>query len=165
MSAYPPGGTETPVQHLALLRAIYIPGAVNWAADFLSRTGPTPGEWKLQPEVVVLIWAQFCMAQTKLFASAEKAHYRMWFSLKGQRGPLAVAIACFSSDSPGTPQDHPRPLQSDVDPPSVRRAGRIDKKKCADSSEQIALCMVVRVRLFKSLDHINRPLQQPTSGL
>ena len=35
-------------QHLASLKAIFIPGIVNRAADLLSRTGPPPGEGRLQ---------------------------------------------------------------------------------------------------------------------
>ncbi len=38
-------------QYLASLRAINIPGVVNRAVDLLSRTGPTPREWRLYPEV------------------------------------------------------------------------------------------------------------------
>lgn len=41
---------------LSSLRAVYIPGVANKAADLLSRTGPLPGEWHLHPEVVRLIW-------------------------------------------------------------------------------------------------------------
>ncbi len=55
---------------LASIRAIYIPVVVNRAADLLSRTGPPPGEWRLHPEVVGLIWDRFGRAHTDLFASA-----------------------------------------------------------------------------------------------
>ncbi|XP_052449323.1 uncharacterized protein LOC128011199 [Carassius gibelio] len=75
---------------LASLRAIYIPGKVNRAADLLSRTGPLPGEWRLHPEVVHLIWTRFGRAHTDLFASAETTHCKMWFSLSGQGGPLGL---------------------------------------------------------------------------
>ena len=77
-------------QHLASLRAVYIPGVANQAADLLSRTGPLPGEWRLHPEVVALLWAQFGMACADLFASAETTHCRMWFSLMGRGGPLGL---------------------------------------------------------------------------
>ncbi|XP_030272829.1 uncharacterized protein LOC115581680 [Sparus aurata] len=88
----PPGGHLLfwAAQHLASLRAVYIPGIANRAADLLSRTGPLPGEWRLHPEVVALLWAQFGMACADLFASAETTHCRMWFSLLGRGGPLGL---------------------------------------------------------------------------
>ncbi|CAM4724403.1 unnamed protein product [Leuciscus chuanchicus] len=44
---------------LLSLRAAYLPGVQNIGADTLSRQGPRPGEWKLHPEVVELIWRDF----------------------------------------------------------------------------------------------------------
>lgn len=41
---------------LASLRAMHIPGALNVSADFMSRQLPRPGEWRLHPEVVLLLW-------------------------------------------------------------------------------------------------------------
>lgn len=52
----------------------------NRAADLLSRTGPLPGEWRLHPEVVALLWSRFGRAQTNLFASAETTHCESWFT-------------------------------------------------------------------------------------
>ncbi len=66
---------------LLSLRATYIPGALNIEADILSRQGLRPGEWRLHPEVVELIWKEFGQAQVDLFASRETSHCPLWFSL------------------------------------------------------------------------------------
>ncbi|XP_067233771.1 uncharacterized protein [Chanodichthys erythropterus] len=66
---------------LLSLRAAYIPGHQNVGADILSRQGPRPGEWRLHPEVVELIWEKFGRAQVDLFASKETSHCPLWFSL------------------------------------------------------------------------------------
>ncbi len=66
---------------LLSLRAAYIPGTHNIEADILSRQGLRPGEWRLHPEVVELIWREFSQAQVDLFASRETSHCPLWFSL------------------------------------------------------------------------------------
>ncbi len=66
---------------LLSLRATYIPGVHNIGADILSRQGLRPGEWRLHPEVVELIWKKFGQAQVDLFASRETSHCPLWFSL------------------------------------------------------------------------------------
>ena len=106
----PPGGTRLlrclhvaqtllfwAAQYLASLRAVYIPGIANQAADLLSRTGPLPGEWRLHLQVVALLWAQFGMACIDLFAAA---HCMMWFSLMGG-GALWVWMLCLTSGRTG----------------------------------------------------------------
>ena len=75
---------------LASLRAIYVPGVENTAADLLSRSGPLAGEWRLHPEVVSQLWARFGRASVDLFASHENTHCGLWFSLTGQGGPLGL---------------------------------------------------------------------------
>ena len=74
--------------HLASLRAVYIPGVQNRAADLLSRTGPLPGEWRLHPGVVTQLWSQFGRARVDLFASSETTHCDRWFSIRDQWAPL-----------------------------------------------------------------------------
>ncbi len=54
---------------LLSLRAACIPGVQNIGADILSRQGLRPGEWRLYPEVVEMIWREFGQAQVDLFAS------------------------------------------------------------------------------------------------
>ncbi len=66
---------------LLSLRATCIPGAHNIGADILSRQGLRPGEWRLHPEVVELMWKEFGQAQVDLFASRETSHCPLWFSL------------------------------------------------------------------------------------
>ncbi|XP_051740767.1 uncharacterized protein LOC127507586 [Ctenopharyngodon idella] len=66
---------------LLSLRAAYIPGHQNVGADILSRQGPRPGEWRLHPEVVELVWKKFGRAEVDLFASKETSHCPLWYSL------------------------------------------------------------------------------------
>ncbi len=67
-------------KHLRSLRAIHIPGVFNRAADELSRAA-LPGEWRLHPQVVQLIWGRFGAAQVDLFASPETTHCQEFYSL------------------------------------------------------------------------------------
>ncbi len=60
-------------KHLRSLRAIHIPGLLNRTADELSRAA-LPGEWRLHPQTVQLIWRRFGLAQVDLFASLETSH-------------------------------------------------------------------------------------------
>ncbi len=48
---------------LKSLRAVHIPGELNHAADALSRQLTFPGEWRLHPETIRLIWSRFREAQ------------------------------------------------------------------------------------------------------
>ncbi len=67
-------------KHLRSLRAIHIPGVFNRAADELSRAA-LPGEWRLHPQAVQLIWSRFGAAQVDLFASPETTHCQEFYSL------------------------------------------------------------------------------------
>ncbi len=60
-------------KHLRSLRAIHIPGLLNRAADELSQAA-LPGEWRLHPQTVQLMWRRFGPAQVDLFASLETSH-------------------------------------------------------------------------------------------
>ncbi len=64
---------------LKSLRAVHIPGVLNRAADALSRQLTFPGEWRLHPETIRLIWSRFGEAQVDLFASRESSHCQ-WLS-------------------------------------------------------------------------------------
>ncbi|KAI2651800.1 ORF V: Enzymatic polyprotein [Labeo rohita] len=66
---------------LKSLRAVHIPGELNRAADQLSRQSTHPGEWRLHPETVQLIWSHFEEAQIDLFASPESSHCQRFYSL------------------------------------------------------------------------------------
>lgn len=70
-------------RHLLSLRAMYLPGVANTAADLLSRQGPDPGGWRLHPAVVLTIWERFGRAEVDLFACQESTHCPLWFSLRG----------------------------------------------------------------------------------
>ncbi len=67
-------------KHLRSLCAIHIPGVFNRAADELSRAA-LPGEWRLHPQAVQLIWGRFGAAQVDLFASPETTHCQEFYSL------------------------------------------------------------------------------------
>ncbi len=79
-------------KHLRSLRAIHIPGVLNRAADELSRQPALPGEWRLHPQVVQLIWGLFGTAQVDLFASPDSTHCQLFYSLtEGTFGTDALA--------------------------------------------------------------------------
>ncbi|CAM4664548.1 unnamed protein product [Leuciscus chuanchicus] len=79
-------------KHLRSLRAIYIPGDLNHAAVELSRLRPLPGEWRLHPQSVQLIWDHFGDAQVDLFASHDFSHCNLFYSLtEGTLGTDALA--------------------------------------------------------------------------
>ncbi len=67
-------------KHLRSLRAIHIPGLLNRTANELSRAA-LPGEWRLHPQMVQLIWRCFGLAQVDLFASLETSHCQLFYSL------------------------------------------------------------------------------------
>ena len=72
----------------ASLRAMHLPGVDNQAADLLSRGSPPPGEWRLNPSVVLEVWERFGRAEVDLFASRESTHCPQWFSLSEPCSPL-----------------------------------------------------------------------------
>ncbi len=80
-------------KHLRSLRAVHVPGELNRAADELSCQHALPGEWRLHPEVLQLIWRRFGDAQVDLFASPDTSHCQLFFSLS--EGTLGTdALAC-----------------------------------------------------------------------
>ncbi len=70
--------------HLRSLRAIYISGLLNRAADELSQQHALPGEWRLHPRAIQLIWRHFGAAQVDLFASPDTSHCQWFYSLTGE---------------------------------------------------------------------------------
>ncbi len=66
-------------KHLRSLRAIHIPGLLNRTADELSRAA-LPGEWRLHPQTVQLIWRRFGLSQVDLFTSLETSHCQLFYS-------------------------------------------------------------------------------------
>ncbi len=55
-------------------------GVFNRPADELSRAA-LPGEWRLHPQAVQLIWRRFGVAQVDLFAFPETTHCQWFYSL------------------------------------------------------------------------------------
>lgn len=76
--------------NLASLRAMYLPGTENQAADMLSRGGAPASEWMIHPAVIRAVWAHYGAPVADLFASQAAHHCHMWFSIKGSPGPLGV---------------------------------------------------------------------------
>ena len=72
----------------ATLRAMHLPGVENQVADLLSRGRPPPGEWRLNPSVVLEVWERFGRAEVDLFASEASTHCPQWFSLSEPSSPL-----------------------------------------------------------------------------
>ncbi len=108
------------------LRAVHIPGQLNRAADALSRQLTFPGEWRLHPETIRLIWSRFGEAQVDLFASPESSHCQLYFSLT--EGPLGTdALAC----------SWPRALRKYVFPPVSLHAQTLCKLR--EDEEQVLL--------------------------
>ncbi len=74
------------------LRAVHILGQLNRVGDALSRQLTFPGEGRLHPETIRLIWSRFGEAQVDLFASPESSHCQLYFSLtEGPLGTYALA--------------------------------------------------------------------------
>ncbi|KAI2657252.1 Gag-Pol polyprotein [Labeo rohita] len=106
---------------LRSLRAVHIPGELNHAADALSRQLTRPGEWRLHPQVVQLIWSQFEESQVDLFASPESFHCQLFYPLskappdsvqdQGGRGAGLVGCALLAHPDlvcrPYAPRDSP----------------------------------------------------------
>ncbi len=67
-------------KHVRSLRAIHIPGLLNRTADKLSRAA-LPGEWRLHPQTIQLIWRRFGLTQVDLFAFLETSHCQLFYSL------------------------------------------------------------------------------------
>ncbi len=108
------------------LRAVHIPGQLNRAADALSRQLTFPGEWRLHPETIRLIWSRFGEAQVDLFASPESSHCQLYFSLT--EGPLGTDALAHS---------WPRALRKYAFPPVSLLAQRLCKLR--EDEEQVLL--------------------------
>ncbi len=108
------------------LRAVHIPGQLNRAADALSRQLTFPGEWRLHPETIRLIWSRFGEAQVDLFASPESSHCQLYFSLT--EGPLGTDALAYS---------WPRALRKYAFPPVSLLAQTLCKLR--EDEEQVLL--------------------------
>lgn len=71
-------------KHLLSLSAPHIPGHLNVGAELMSRRGPQDDEWRLQSNIVLMLWELFSRAEMDLFTTGEKAHCLLWFSLLAQ---------------------------------------------------------------------------------
>ncbi len=108
------------------LRAVHIPGQLNRSADALSRQLTFPGEWRLHPETIRLIWSRFGEAQVDLFASPESSHCQLYFSLT--EGPLGTDALAHS---------WPRALRKYAFPPVSLLAQTLCKLR--EDEEQVLL--------------------------
>ncbi len=62
MSQFAPPPHPRSQKHLRSLHAIHILGLLNRTADELSRA-VLPGEWRLHPQTVQLVWRRFGLSQ------------------------------------------------------------------------------------------------------
>ncbi len=77
---------------LKSLRTVNIPGELNRSADVLSRQLTFPGEWRLHPETIRLIWSRFREAQVDLFAPRKSSHCQL-YSLYSSHGRTGTQLA------------------------------------------------------------------------
>lgn len=91
------GGLRSPNRHcvahkllLWALKAVHLPGVMNWAADLLSSGRPHSSECRIHLEVMNLIWERFCHLKVDLFVTQESTHCPLWFSLLESRHPLGI---------------------------------------------------------------------------
>ncbi len=108
------------------LHAVHMPGKLNRAAARLSRQLTFPGEWRLHPETIRLIWSRFGEAQVDLFASPECTHCQLYFSLT--EGPLGTDALAHS---------WPRALRKYAFPPVSLLAQTLCKLR--EDEEQVLL--------------------------
>lgn len=59
--------------------------------DMLSHGAPPPGEWRLHPQAVNMIWHSFGQADVDLFAMEENSHFQIYFS---KELTLALKLPC-----------------------------------------------------------------------
>ncbi len=127
-----PASSLSPTTHFAssqestVRSAVHIPGQLNRAADALSRQLTFPGEWRLHPEMIRLIWSRFGEAQVDLFASPESSHCQLYFSLT--EGPLGTDALAHS---------WPRALRKYAFPPVSLLAQTLCKLR--EDEEQVLL--------------------------
>ena len=81
--------------NLCSIRAVYIPGILNRAADLMSRGGPSQSEWRLNPTLIQTLWDMFGRAEVDLFASRENAQCALWFSMSARDAP-PLGVDAFS---------------------------------------------------------------------
>ncbi|KAI2648081.1 hypothetical protein H4Q32_018084 [Labeo rohita] len=89
-------------EHSEVAQVAHIPGELNRAADALSRQLTLPGEWRLHPQVVQLIWSRFGEAQIDLFASPESAHCQLFYSLTVSTPPAICLLHPCGAPSAGS---------------------------------------------------------------
>ena len=73
--------------NLLSIEAFHIAGKLNVAADAMSRGGPKPDDWSLNPLISQMIWDRWGKAEVDLFAAKENAKCELWFSLSPTDNP------------------------------------------------------------------------------
>ncbi|KAE8291435.1 hypothetical protein D5F01_LYC11040 [Larimichthys crocea] len=102
VQAFPIGGSEA--SSLGLASPCESQGnALAECAEHSCRHAFPPkaslGEWRLNPEVVQMVWERFGRVDVDLFASVASAHCPLWFSLSEPTSPLGQdALAHFWPD-------------------------------------------------------------------
>nr|XP_020471170.1 uncharacterized protein LOC109968930 [Monopterus albus] len=75
-------------QNLLSIRAVHVPGEQYCAVDLMSRGGPQPSEWRLNPALAQTLWDRFGQAVADLFAAHGNVQCHLWFSLYTGDDPL-----------------------------------------------------------------------------
>ncbi len=65
---------------LRSIRAVHLTGKLNQGADILSQGNVSPGEWRLHPQMIQIIWLVFEKEEVDLFALEDNFHCPIYFS-------------------------------------------------------------------------------------
>ncbi len=65
---------------LRSLRAVHLLGKLNQGADILSQGNVSPGEWRLHPQMIQIIWLVFEKEEVDLFTLEDNFHCPKYFS-------------------------------------------------------------------------------------
>ena len=74
-------------ENLLSLRALHLKGKLNGGADLMSRGGPRPANWQLNPVLAHMLWDRFGLPVVDLFASRENTQCERWYSRTQEQHP------------------------------------------------------------------------------
>ncbi|XP_070400499.1 uncharacterized protein [Nothobranchius furzeri] len=155
--------------HLLSIKATYIPGVLNVAADILSRGGPCDSDWRLHPTLVSQIWIRFGMLVRVMVSGPASASVRLpvkaaveggcpspggWNNQTSSRNrPEALGLAAERSrlEASGLPHDVVATIQSARAPSTVASYAAkwaAFQNWCAEWNVQALSCQLADVLSF-----------------